>query len=100
MAHWQAAVDADLDFLMDLDMNPGGQQVPVPPEGLAFMQLLLHHHQHQHLAAEGDQVEVEDQQQQLDGDQVGGGPGDQLDGDQVEEEEQVQDQQEGDPEGD
>ena len=86
----------ELDFMMDLDLNPGGQQVPIPPEGLALMQLLLHHHQH--LAAEGDQVEVEDQQQQLD--QVGGGPGDQLDGDQVEEEEQVQDQQEGDPEGD
>ena len=96
-----AQLQADeLDFMMDLDLNPGGQQVPIPPEGLAFMQLLLHHHQHQHLAAEGDQVEVEDQQQQLDGDQVGGGPGDQLDGDQVEEEEQVQDQQEGDPEGD
>ena len=95
-----AQLQADeLNFMMDLDLNPGGQQVPIPPEGLAFMQLLLHHHQHQHLAAEGDQVEVEDQQQQLDGDQVGGGPGDQLDGDQVEEEEQVQDQQEGDPEG-
>ena len=94
-----AQLQADeLDFMMDLDLNPGGQQVPIPPEGLAFMQLLLHHHQH--LAAEGDQVEVEDQQQQLDGDQDGGGPGDQQDGDQVEEEEQVQDQQEGDPEGD
>ena len=118
MAQLQAAVEPDgFDFLAvnaygvpqvlhvepadgNFVMNMGGQQVPVPLEGLALMQLVVHHHQHQHLAAEGDQVEVEDQQQQLDGDQVGGGPGDQLDGDQVEEEEQVQDQQEGDPEGD
>ena len=118
MAQLQAAVDPDgFDFLAvnangveqvlhmepadgNFVMNMGGQQVPVPLEGLALMQLVLHHHHHQHLAAEGDQVEVEVQQQQLDGDQVGGGPGDQLDGDQVEEEEHVQDQQEGDPEGD
>ena len=118
MADLQAAVNPDgFDFLAvnangveqvlhvepadgNFVMNMGGQQVPVPLEGLALMQLVLHHHQHQHLDAEGDQVEVEDQQQQLDGDQDGAGPGGQLDGDQVEEEEQVQDQQEGDPEGD